>query len=187
MTAISLVRPATPDDAPELWRMFRAHHEENALFPLSEPKVQFYLDRVLYPERLSSDDQGPRGIIGVIGKVGSLEGVIMLIIGSPWYSDVITMDDCMNYVDANHRKSDHAKTLIAYAKHVVDHIRKGHPDFKMVLGIVSTIRTAAKIRLYEKQMGPPVGAYFMFPRPAEFLSIKNTHLANRPSAIRGAG
>lgn len=187
MTSISLVRPAVPADHNELWRMFRAHAEENALFPLSEPKVQFYLDRVLYPERLTSDDRGPRGIIGVIGKVGALEGVIMLILGSPWYSDVITMDDCMNYVDVDHRQSNHAKTLMDYAKHVVDHIRNGHPEFRMIIGVVSTIRTAAKIRLYEKKFGSPVGAYFAYPKPADFMSIKNTHLANRPSTIRGTG
>lgn len=151
------------------------HHAENALFPLSERKVQYYLDRTLNPQSIASDDTGPRGIVGVIGNIGALQGAIMLVLGSPWYSDQITMDDCMSFVDPRYRKTNHSKALISYAKHMVDQIREsGHPDFKMVVGIVSTDRTAAKIRLYARQM-EPVGAFFLYPAPAETRPLKNIH------------
>lgn len=172
MTSPSVVRPAVLSDEPEIWRLLRLMHEENALFPLSEHKVQFYLDRALRPHEISADDTGPRGIIGAIGPSGSLEAMIMLVLSAPWYSDVIGMDDCVSFVDPNHRRSDHAKVLIAYAKNMVDEIRKSHSDFTMTLGVVSTQRTAAKIRLYERQL-TQVGAYFIYPPPAELLPIKN--------------
>lgn len=174
MTSPSVVRPAVPDDRSEIWRLFRLSHAENGLFPLSDSKVDYFLGRTLAPPALPTGDTGPRGVIGVIGAVGSLEGVIMLVLGSPWYSDAINMDDCLNFVDPAHRRSAHSKVLIAYAKHIVDEIRQGHPDFKMIVGIVSTVRTAAKIRLYERQL-TCVGAFFMHPPPADHIPLKRSH------------
>lgn len=176
MTSPSIVRPAIIADEPDLWRLFRAHHAENALLALSERKVQYYLDRVLRPGEIAPDDCGPRGIIGVIGPSQSLEGAIMLVLSSPWYSDQISMGDCMNYVDPAHRSSNHTKTLISYAKQMVDEIRKAYSDFFMTLGVVSTKRTAAKIRLYERQL-TPIGALFMYPAPVEMEPLKNVFRA----------
>lgn len=178
MTSPSIVRPAAPADEAEMWRLFKLHHAENALFPISDRKVQFLLDRVLHPAQIETDDCGPRGIAGVIGSPGALEGAIMLVLGSAWYTDQIGVDDCMNFVDPAHRCSEHAKALIAYAKNMVDVIRDGgHPDFKMIVGVVSTKRTAAKIRLYSRQL-EPVGAYFMYPPTSGLKSLKNVHRIN---------
>lgn len=174
MSGPSIVRPAVAADHEEIWRLFRLHADENALFPLCESKVNFYLDRVLNPKSVGADDTGPRGLIGVIGPVGALEGAIMLMLASPWYSEEITLDDCMNFVDPGHRKSNHAKALISYAKYLVDRVREGHPDFKMTLGVVSTERTAAKIRLYSRQL-EPVGAWFVYPPVSGVKSLKETH------------
>lgn len=177
MSSPSVVRAAKPDDRTELWRLFKLHHAENALFPLSERKVEYYLDRSLHPEKITADDAGPRGIVGVIGEPNSLEGAVMLILGSPWYTESIAMDDCMNFVDPAHRRSDHAKALISYSKYLVDRVRVGHPDFRMLLGVVSTERTAAKIRLYSRLL-EPVGAFFMYPPVAGLKAIKNMHRTN---------
>lgn len=175
MSSASIVRPAISDDRSELWRLFKLHHAENGLFPLSEPKVDYFLDRALTPEALPESDTGPRGIIGVIGPIKALEGVIMLVLGRPWYSEDITMDDAVNFVDPQHRQSNHARTLLAYAKHIVDSIRANHPDFKMIAGIVSTVRTAAKVRLYHREFpNSLVGAYFMYPASADHIPIKNS-------------
>jgi hypothetical protein len=168
--AQSIVRPAVREDEKEIWRMFKEHHAENAFFPLSIPKVQYYLDRVLKPETIPVDDNGPRGIVGVIGPIGNLQAAIMLVLGSPWYSDAITMDDCMSFVDKRYRCSNHAKALLEYSKHIVDQIRVTNPDFKMILGVLSNIRTAEKVRLYSRKM-QPVGAYFMYPPPSGALPL----------------
>lgn len=174
MSGSSVVRPAVAADMDEVWRLFRMHHEENALFPLCESKVQYYLDRILNPSVISPNDTGPRGLIGVIGPVGALEGMIMLVLGSAWYTEKITMDDCTNFVDPLHRRSDHAKSLISYAKYLVDCVRRSDPTFCMTLGIVSTERTAAKIRLYSRQL-EPAGAYFVYPPVSGVKSLKETH------------
>lgn len=166
----SVVRPAHPEDEAEIWRMFKEHHAENAFFPLNEAKVQYYLDRVLRPQNIPANDMGPRGVIGVIGRPSNLQAAIMLVLGSPWYSDEITMDDCMSFVDKRYRQSGHAKALLRYSKNIVDKIRSTNPDFKMILGVLSTIRTAEKVRLYSREM-KPVGAYFMYPAPEESLSL----------------
>src|SRR3984885_11042218 len=143
MPSPSLVRSAKPSDKPEVWRLFRACWSENGMLPISERKVDHYIDRFLDPSSITASDDGPRGLIGVIGEE-KLEGAIMLGFGSPWYSDEITMDEYLNFVDPNHRASDHAKTLIAYAKYMVDQIRLTHVNLKLIIGVLSTKRTAAK-------------------------------------------
>jgi len=183
MTVASVVRRADGRDEAEIWRLFRLAHSENGIFSLSEPKVAFYLEHVLNPERYRNQTGTPQGVIGVIGPHMALEAMIMLVIGSVWYSDDVSMDDALSFVDPNHRRSDHARALIGYAKHIVDGIRKVHVDFKMTLGIVSTHRTAAKMRLYSQQL-VPVGVYFCYPDPPEDLApmtmIKEALLVRKP-------
>lgn len=164
MTSPSVVRQAAPEDKGEIWRLFRLLHKENGLSSMSEKKVDYHIDRLLNPENITADDSGPRGLIGVIGPVGALEGVIMLGFGTQWYSDDITLDEYLNFVDPSHRASDHAKSLIGYAKHMVDQIRLKHSTLRLVIGVLSTKRAAAKVRLYERQL-TPAGAFFLYPAP----------------------
>lgn len=160
MPSPSIVRPAVPKDEGEVWRLFRLLHRENAMFNISEPKVQYYLDRLLHPERIAPTDTGPRGFIGVIGQAGALEACIMLTVGSVWYSDDMTLDEHLNFVDPAHRSSDHAKALISYAKYCSDQI-----GIRLIIGVLSTKRTAAKVRLYERQL-TPAGCFFVHPAPS---------------------
>lgn len=174
MNSPSLVRQAVPADKAELWRLLRLLWAENAMCTISDAKVDHYLDRILTPPTDAAEDHGPRGIIGVIGPVGALEAVIMLAFGSPWYSDEITLDEHFNFVDPEHRASDHAKTLIGYAKHIVDEVRVTHHDFKLVIGVLSTKRAAAKVRLYERQL-TPAGAFFVYPAPDNLDPPRNLY------------
>lgn len=169
----SIVRSATVADENQLWVLLRLMHHEAGIFPLSEQKVQFYLDRVLRPETIHPGDTGPRGIIGVIGIPQRLEGIIMLVLGQIWYSDSITMMDSVNFVHPDYRQSSHAKTLLAYSKNMVDEIRKNHCDFRMMLGVVSSKRTAAKCRLYEQQL-TQIGAFYVYPAPDDFDPLYET-------------
>lgn len=166
MTSPSIVRRATPDDKPELWRLLRLLWSENALFPISNEKVDYYLDRLLNPVEIPSYDQGPRGVIGVIGRQGALEGMIILIIGTQWYSCEWSLDELSNFVDPEHRRSNHAKELISYAKNASDEL-----GVRLVIGVLSTIRTAAKVRLYEQQL-QAAGAFFIHPPPDNVVSFK---------------
>lgn len=164
MTCPSVVRAATREDKDEIWRLFRLLHKENGLSTLSEKKVDYHIDRLLDPTNIRADDNGPRGLIGVIGASEHLEGVIMLSFGTQWYSEEITLDEYLNFVDPEHRASSHAKTLISYAKHMVDQIRLTHHGLKLVIGVLSTKRAAAKVRLYERQLTVS-GCFFVYPPP----------------------
>lgn len=156
---MSIVRPACHADANEIWRLLRMLCAENGMFSLSERKVDYYITRLLHPESITMDDTGPRGFIGVIGPVGALEGCIMLTVGSVWYSDDFTLDEHLNFVDPAHRASNHASALIQYAKDASDKI-----GIRLVIGILSTKRTAAKVRLYQRQL-TPAGCFFVHPAP----------------------
>lgn len=161
MPSPSIVRSACSADKDEIWRLLRLLCEENGMFNLSEKKVEYYITRLLHPESILPFDTGPRGFIGVIGPVGALEGCIMLTVGSVWYSEDFTLDEHLNFVDPAHRSSNHANVLIEYAKDCSDKI-----GIRLVIGILSTKRTAAKVRLYERRL-TPAGVFFIHPAADE--------------------
>lgn len=161
MTSPSLVRPAVKEDAAEIWRLLRMLCAENGMFSLSDRKVDYYISRLLEPQSIAQDDTGPRGFIGVIGPVGALEGCIMLTVGAVWYSEDWTLDEHLNFVDPEYRASNHAKALIEFAKSCSDKI-----GIRLVIGILSTKRTAAKVRLYERQL-TQAGCFFIHPAPPD--------------------
>lgn len=153
----SVVRPATPEDYQEIWKLFRLLHKENGAFSMSDAKVDWVLRRVLLPELISKEDTGLRGYMGVIGPVGGpLEGLILLIVGSYWYTDELHLEELTTFVHPNHRRSKHAQALLNYSKHMSDAI--GIP---LLIGIVSNKRTEAKVRLYRKYL-PEAGSFFLY-------------------------
>jgi len=154
MTCPSVVRIATADDAQEVWRLFLQGHRENGLFTLSQEKVQWFLNRVLYPEMIPPGDVGARGVIGVIGSPGALEGLVFLTIGTYWYSHEKHIEEFLVYVDPECRKSDHAQALVQWMKDQVE--ITGLP---LLTGIISNHRTEAKCRLYRRML-PKIGEFF---------------------------
>ena len=157
MTSPSIVRKAIPADRESIWDLFRILHRENGVFNLSENKINWLLDRILYPEDISEGDMGVRGFMGVIGPVNKLEGFILITLGSFWYSDDIMLEEYANFVHPDHRKSNHAKVLISYSRHLSDEI--GIP---LVIGIISNFKTAEKVRFYRRQRLPEAGAFFIY-------------------------
>lgn len=156
MTCLSHVRVAVPADRQEIWRLFLQGHRENGMFTLSPAKVDWWLSRMLEPEKLPAWDTGPRGAIGVIGDVGKLEALVFVTFGSYWYSDQRHLEEFIVYVDPECRHSGHAKALINWMKQQSE--LTGLP---LVTGIISNHRTEAKVRLYERLL-PKAGAFFLF-------------------------
>ena len=152
----SLARRATPADRQEIWRLFLMCHRENGIFELAPDKVNFFLDRALYPERIPRGDTGPRGEIRVIGPVGKLEAICFVILGSFWYSTQLHVEELLVFVDPQYRRSPHAKTMIEWMKEEAREL--GIP---VLTGIMSNKRTEAKVRLYERQL-PKIGAFFLY-------------------------
>lgn len=170
MSSPSTVRVAGPKDFDEVWRILLESHRENALFPLAEDKVRWFVNRVIYPETIPIDDTGIRGIIGVIGPIGAIEGLVFLTVGSYWYTHAKNIDEYMVYVSPGHRRSEHAKALVEFMRRQVE--LTGLP---LVTGIMSTTRTEAKVRLYERML-PKIGAFF-------YLSPKGDSVAPALSAM----
>lgn len=159
MTATpSVVRVATPFDAPEIWRLFLQVHRENGLFALNPNKVTDFMDRALHPERIPAYDTGPRAQIGVIGTHGKLEAVVFVLISSFWYSSDLHLEELLVYVDPECRKSRHAVSCVSWMKGLADELK-----IPLLTGIISKDRTAAKIRLYDRQL-PRIGAFYLYPK-----------------------
>lgn len=152
MTSHSAVRLATPKDADAIFELCKMLHAENGLFPMDDDLVHETMQKGI-------EKQG--GILGVIGPEGGpLEGIIYMLISNFWYSRKPHLEELFNFVHPDHRKSDHAKALIEFAK------KCANDDIRLVIGVVSNTRTEAKVRLYERRLGKPAGAFFVYPPPA---------------------
>ena len=156
MTCPSVVRVARPEDRQEIWRLFLQGHHENGQFTLAPEKVDWFINRALWPELIPPWDVGTRGVIGVIGDVGALEAVAFVTIGTFWYSHDKHLEEFLVYVDPEARRSFHARALIKWMKHQSE--KTGLPLFT---GVVSNARTEEKVNLYGRLL-PKVGAFFLF-------------------------
>lgn len=149
------VRKANPRDRNVILDICEQNHRENGQFSLAMPKVEGMVDKAL-------TDQG--AIIGTVGR-DKIEGLIILLIAQFWYTEDWALEEIMNFVLPDHRRSTHAKDMIAFAKRCSEEI--GIP---LVIGVVANERTKAKIELYRRQLGEPVGGYFIH-RPAHPLAL----------------
>jgi hypothetical protein len=147
MLVANRVRKATQDDADDIYAMLCEMHRENGMFTMSAPRVREILARAF--------NRGG-AVIGVIGPKGKLEASICLLITNIWYSDDFHLEEFWNFVRPDFRKSNNAKELISFAKRCGDEI-----NLPVFIGIMSSIRTQAKIDLYKRQLGDPIGAFFI--------------------------
>lgn len=152
----TMVRAANMRDYQECLRLFLQSHNENGLFVLAPDKLHWILTRFLAPELIPEDDPGLRGVIGVIGKEGSLEALCGLCISDLWYTHEKHLSDFLVFVDPEYRATNHARTLIGWMKKQADII--GVP---LMSGVVANHRTEAKCRLF-RRMSPKVGELFMY-------------------------
>ena len=143
----SIVRLATHSDEPDVMNICRALHQENGVFKLSEDKLRAFLKRAF-------DNQN--GLVGLIGGPGRVEAIMFLVISTLWYSDQFVMEELFSFVRPEYRKSSHAKALIEWAKKCSDAVK-----LPTIIGVLSNTRTEAKVRLYQRQLGKPVGAFFI--------------------------
>ena len=149
------VRKARLEDRDTILKICVQNHSENGQFSYSAKKVESMVDRAF---------SGGGSIIGTVGN-GRVEGLILLVIGQHWYTDDYCVEEVMNYVLPDYRRSTHAKDMIAFAKRCSDEL-----SIPLVIGVVSNERTKAKIELYRRQLGEPVGGYFIH-RPASAVSL----------------
>lgn len=151
-TEVSPVRLANPLDGLGLMHLLRMMHAETGLFPFSETRVAAILDAVLSKQQLTSPT-----IIGVIGNPSDLQATICLSVGNVYYTDEPHVGDMWNFVRPDCRRSTHAKNLLEFGKKCADSM-----GMAFMSGVVSTERTEAKMRLYRRRFGTPIGGYFIY-------------------------
>lgn len=147
MADLPHVRLAVPDDEDDIIAMCRRLHAENGLFTLNEYKVRDCVRRC-YNKHGS--------IVGVIGPPGALQGSICMELTTFYYSDDLHIAELWNFVDEPYRRSRNAEALLRYA---LDWRAK--LNLPLFLGIITNKQMRAKVRLYRKLLGSPVGAFFL--------------------------
>ncbi len=145
------VATAVPGDAQALLDLLRLMHAETGQAPFDELQVR----KVIW--RGVTQDEAMIGVIK--GKAGEIEGSIGLFTDRFWYSSRDHLIDRWNFVPEPHRKSTHAKKLLEFAKWAAVFV-----DRPLHMGMLETPTTAAKLRLYERQL-PRAGALFVFNGP----------------------
>jgi len=146
------VRTGVVEDFDEVMRLAIEAAKENALTPPDMEKLATPIYGVL-------SKQIP-GIIGVIGPIGGkLEGMIILSTGELWYSREQIIEERVIFVDPEFRsaKGGRARKLAEFAKQVADELH-----MPLSIGVLSSSRTAAKMRLYERVFGEPSGVFFLY-------------------------
>lgn len=146
------VREGVVEDFNEMMRMAVDATRENAFV---EPDIEM-LSQHIYAAL--SKQMGLAGVIGG-GPGEALEAMIILRIGTMWYSPEHIIDEKAIYVAPEFRsaKGGRARKLAEWAKTVSEKL--GIP---LAIGVLSNTRTEAKIRLYERVFGAPAGVYFLY-------------------------
>lgn len=145
------VRVGTPADVDDIMSLALSACDENGFV---EPDPVRLLTEI-WPA-LNLDD----GVIGIIGKNGQKpEGAILLRVVTMWYSNHQILEEKAVFIDPQYRsaKGGRARYLCEFAKKVADSL--GLP---LLIGVLSNQRTEGKVRLYERQFGPPSGAFFLY-------------------------
>ena len=142
------VRKAVEADIPEIYKLGKLLFAENAISGWSDARIKESIDNAV---------SGEGSVIGVIGDHNRLEAMIHLFVAKFWYTDEPHLEEIYNFVHPDYRKSDNAKALIEFAKSCAVGI--GVP---LIIGILSNHRTEQKIRLYQRRLGKPSGAYWLF-------------------------
>lgn len=144
------VRIGTPDDLDQIMQLALQMHEEIGMVDINPQRIL----SEIYPS-LHLDG----GIMGVIGSPDAIEGGILLRISKLFYSDNDILEEKGVFIHPDFRsaKGGRAKKLCEFAKKTSD--RMGMP---LLIGIQNDVRTKGKLRLYERQFGEPIGAFFKY-------------------------
>lgn len=148
------MRYGVPEDVHNFMDLCLLCTQENGLAEMNVTKVLSEVWASLHHDR---------GIIGVIGDPGKIEGGVMLRIDSLPYSDSPVLAERAIFVHPDYRWSKgsgvgggRAMRLCEFAKNCANSL-----DLPLLIGVLSNHRTAAKIKFYERVFGQPSGAYWL--------------------------
>lgn len=151
MTEDLKIRLGTPDDEVAMLQLAINAWEENGIKGVNPQKMLGMIKPALYLWQ---------GLVGIIGEPnGKIEAAILLRISQMWYSDDWMLEEKAIFVDPEFRnaKGGRARRLCEFSKKVAEDL-----NIPLLIGVLSTHRTEAKVRLYERQFGSPAGAFFLY-------------------------
>ncbi len=152
LTTASKIRLAQASDEPEILHLLQVMHAESGWRPLDIDAARETFARAFHR-------QG--GILAVIGAPGSIRAMLYLLITRAWYTRDNHIEELFCWVHPEHRRSDYSKLLIEYAKKCSDDIsRDMGQKVPLIMGVLTNAQMAAKVRLYRRFFGIPVGAIF---------------------------
>ena len=98
-----------------------------------------------------------KGIVGIVEEE-EIRAAALLRIDSLWYSDEVSIIERAIFVHPDHRsaKGGRARLLCEWVKKLQSSL-----DMPLIIGILSSERTEAKVKLYERQFGKHSGAYWI--------------------------
>lgn len=146
------VRHAQPADEDAIFKLMMLAHAENGLFSVDEAKTRAMIQRAT---------QRQHAMIGLIDGPTGIEGLICLVIAQYWYTTQLHLEELMNFVHPDHRRTTHAKRLIEYAKYWQRGLTSSDEKIPLIMGIMTHRRLEPKLRLYQRQL-PQIGAVFQF-------------------------
>lgn len=142
------IRLAEVEDIPSLMDLTRLAAEEDAQHPYDAEKV-FNVVRRHYEKT--------GGLVAVAGPKGEpIRGFLIMIVDEIWYSPDYQLLELSLFVAPDHRKSTIAKQLMAFSKAASEGLK-----LDLTIGVLSNERTAAKVKLYQRQF-KTAGAYFLY-------------------------
>jgi GNAT superfamily N-acetyltransferase len=155
---------AQPGDEGELLELFRMAHAENGFNTMSEKRVI---------EAIQAATLRRGGMIGVIrgpdteAGPGKIEGALGVMLSRMWYTDDWHLEELLNYVHPDHRRSTHAKKLLRFAKWAAQEMNQ-----LLLVAVMTTERMEAKVDLYQREL-TMVGAVFAYgPSTRGYLSVE---------------
>jgi hypothetical protein len=153
MDTHSKVRLATVRDEPEILNLLQAMWKESGWRPLDVNCARDIFARAF-------DRKG--GILGVIGAPGHIRAMSYLLISRHWYTLDSHLEELFCWVHPDHRNTDYARVLMAFAKKCSDDM-SGAMGKKVPLmtSVITNRQMEAKVRLYRRTYGVPVGALFL--------------------------
>lgn len=144
----SVIRIATGDEEEDIVRICKDLYAENGqYFALSEKRVRENLARAFNKKGAMLPAIGPKGSIEALGYV-SIEQFAW---SEDWH-----LSEWFNYVLPDRRRSQHAKAMLLWEKGAADQM-----GIVLWIGVVSSHRLAAKLRLYRRIFGD--GSSFKMP------------------------
>lgn len=145
------IRIATPADMDEVMKLAVVASGENCFVQASPAR----LAAEIWPA-LNQD----HGLVGVIGQPGGkIEGLVLLRIGTMWYSDQVVVEEKAIFIYPEFRsaKGGRGRRLCEFSKQVADQL--GIP---LIIGILSNARTKSKVKLYTRIFGEPAGGFWLY-------------------------